>query len=353
MTSLSIGVHVSNHDSVTAALGVARAADAVGVDAIWIAEDLYFHGAVPLAAAIAVQTSSTRIGFSVLTPYGHHPARLAMDLTTLTELAPGRLVLGLGAGVRARIERMGASWQNPVGHVRHYIDIVQRLLGGETVTSADPAGLGDGLALSMANAPGRLPVYVAAVGPQALQQAGRLYDGVLLSVMGARPHLQRAHHLVALGADEAGRATPAVVASIPIQVSADRDVAVARAKRLVGHLMTRWAPIPSLRSLFTTDGYLSEHQLDRLVDRLHRDGDPAAVIPTEIALAHCPAGTAAEVAGLIADLGDTGISSVSVDPGPAVDHDELRELLGAIMVRTRPAADPPTTAPAHRAQTEG
>lgn len=349
MTPLSIGVHVSNHDSVAEALRVARIADAVGVDAIWIAEDLYFHGAVPLAAAIAVQTSAARIGFSVLTPYGHHPARLAMDLATLVELAPGRVILGLGAGVRARIERMGATWQNPVGQVRHYLDTLQRLLAGDTVTSADPSGPGDELALSMANPPGPLPVYVAAVGPRALQQAGRLYDGVLLSVMGARPHLERSYELVARGAEEAGRPVPAVVASIPIQISADGAAAVVEAKQLVGHLMTRWASIPSLRALFTTDGYLEEHQFDTITDRLHRGEEPAVAVPGDIAVAHCPAGTPDEVADQIASLGETGVRSISIDPGSITDDDELRGTLGGIIARTRTGTDAPATAPSRDA----
>lgn len=342
MSPLMVGVHVSNQGSVLDSIEVAVAADRGGADVIWVSEDLYFHGAVPLAAVIASRTSSAAVGFSVLTPYGHHPARLAMDLSTLAALAPGRLIFGVGAGVRPRIEHMGATWVNPVELVRTIAETTTALLRGEQLTSDHPAALARDLRLSIDPPAGALPVYVAAVGPKALTQAGRLFDGVVLSLMAAAPHLEMACRLVAEGAGEAGRDGCPVIATVPVRIAGDSTVAVARAQRLVAFLMSRWAPTPSLRKLFTTDGLLSDDQFQRFIDRLHRGGDPLKVLDPAVARAHCPAGTADEVAEQLRDFSRTGISGVNIDlgtdEGPGAVEPVVRMLIDRLRAEPAPAS---------------
>lgn len=315
MTPFSIGVHVSNHNSVHDALALATGADQAGVDAIWITEDLYFHGALPLAGAIAARTSQARIGFSVLTPYGLHAARLAMELATLSGLAPGRVIVGLGAGVRKRTDLMQANWANPVRQVRDYAEALQKLLSGHTLISGNEAAPADHLSLSLSTPPGALPTYAAAVGPKALRQAGEIFDGVLLSLMAAAPHMQKARDLVDIGAASSGRDAPPLIASIPVRIDEDEVRALDAAKDLVGSLMTSWAGIAPLRALFVGDGYLNDTRFDALVDSLHRGETTQRAIPSDIALAHCPAGTLANVAHQVAQLGKGIVNGISLDIG--------------------------------------
>jgi alkanesulfonate monooxygenase SsuD/methylene tetrahydromethanopterin reductase-like flavin-dependent oxidoreductase (luciferase family) len=331
LTGLSIGVHVSNHEPTPAALATARAADRAGADTIWISEDLYFHGALPLAGAIAVQTSTAKIGFSVLTPYGMHAGRLAMELATLADLAPGRIIAGLGAGVRPRTDHMRSEWTNPVERVRTYAEAIQTLLDGGTLDSEDPITPADGLALSLGRPPGRLPLYAAAVGPKALTQAGRLFDGVLLSLMAAPPHLETARRLVGQGARDVGRPAPAVVASVPVRIDHGDGSALIRAKELVGYFMCRWAPTSSLRALFTRDGMLDERRFRTLVDQLQGGARPKDVIPDELALAHCAAGTISDVTEQLLALAATGIDAVSLDLGPLTSEQDAHSILSELI----------------------
>jgi alkanesulfonate monooxygenase SsuD/methylene tetrahydromethanopterin reductase-like flavin-dependent oxidoreductase (luciferase family) len=335
VTPLSIGIHISNHGPTSDALLLARAADRAGADTLWLSEDLYFHGAMTLAGAIAAQTTRARIGFSVLTPYGMHVGRLGMEMATLADLAPGRLIAGIGAGVRARIELMQAPWSNPVDRVRQYANALQTLLAGGTLDTDGETDPARGLFLSLENPPGRLPIYVAAVGPKALFQAGELFDGVLLSLMAAAPHLRAARALVDEGAGRANRTPPPVIASIPIRVRADGNAAIAQSKELVAYFMTRWAPIPALRALFVRDGILPDSEFDALVDRLHRGSTASDVVPESIALAHCPAGTVTDVARQLIELSDVGINGFSLDPGPLGSEDETQAALTQIIASIR------------------
>ncbi len=78
-------------------------ADAVGIDAVWLAEH-HFDGAVAyadpvvFAAAIAARTKRIKIGFAVVEMALHHPVRLAAQTALLDNLSKGRLVVGTGRG---------------------------------------------------------------------------------------------------------------------------------------------------------------------------------------------------------------------------------------------------------------
>jgi alkanesulfonate monooxygenase SsuD/methylene tetrahydromethanopterin reductase-like flavin-dependent oxidoreductase (luciferase family) len=86
----------------------ARLTDALGFDAIWLAEH-HFDGIVAyvdpvaFAAALAVATSRARIGFAVAQMALHHPVRLAEQVALIDHLSRGRLIVGLGRGTAYNI----------------------------------------------------------------------------------------------------------------------------------------------------------------------------------------------------------------------------------------------------------
>jgi 5,10-methylenetetrahydromethanopterin reductase len=77
--------------------GWARAAERAGLGSVWLIEDYFHPGAFALAGAVAAVTESVAIGLGVVNPYTRHPALVAMETASLAGLAPGRVVLGLGA----------------------------------------------------------------------------------------------------------------------------------------------------------------------------------------------------------------------------------------------------------------
>lgn len=86
----------------------ARLTDALGFDAIWLAEH-HFDGIcayvdpVSFAAALAVATQRARIGFAVAQMSLHHPIRMAEQLALIDHLSQGRLIVGLGRGTAYNI----------------------------------------------------------------------------------------------------------------------------------------------------------------------------------------------------------------------------------------------------------
>jgi len=86
----------------------AELSDRLGVDVIWLAEH-HFDGVcayvdpVSFAAALAVATSRSRIGFAVAQMSLHHPIRMAEQLALIDHLSGGRLVVGLGRGTAYNI----------------------------------------------------------------------------------------------------------------------------------------------------------------------------------------------------------------------------------------------------------
>ncbi len=81
----------------------ARLADALGCDAIWLAEH-HFDGIcayadpIAFAGALAASTSQAKLGFAVLQMALHHPIRVAEQIAVLDHLTGGRIIVGLGRG---------------------------------------------------------------------------------------------------------------------------------------------------------------------------------------------------------------------------------------------------------------
>ena len=96
----SLGAAFPGEDTPARIVERARAAEAAGFDSLWFIEDYFQTGAFALAGAAAAVTARIAIGTAVVNPFTRHPALIAMETATLAGIAPGRVVLGLGTGVR-------------------------------------------------------------------------------------------------------------------------------------------------------------------------------------------------------------------------------------------------------------
>lgn len=159
---------------------VAEALEASGVDQLWVIEDCFYTAGVSLAATALARTSSLTVGIGILPAVARNPAVTAMELATLANLAPGRLLAGIGHGIQEWMKQMGARTRSPLTTLDEAITIVRRLLHGETVTF-------DGAEFTMREVtldapPATVPPVLAGVrGPKSLALAGRVADGVVLA----------------------------------------------------------------------------------------------------------------------------------------------------------------------------
>jgi 5,10-methylenetetrahydromethanopterin reductase len=203
-TGTRFSLRVNNDLDLPALTGLAVAAEAAGIDQMWVSNDLMLRAAPVLLGALFERTTRLQLGIGIMNPYTVHPAELAMTAATLQEISGGRFLLGLGAGSAEFLSWAGIEQERPLTATREALRAIRALLAGDQ--PADVAGAGGGWA---AHVPWGLPrvhvpVYIGAMSPRMLAFAGAEADGVL-ALLFPPEHFETASGLVFDGARAAGR----------------------------------------------------------------------------------------------------------------------------------------------------
>ena len=173
MTRLGISLGWSSREPADRIVGLVRRAEELGVDTCWVVDSqLAMRDAFVLLAILARETESIALGPGVTNLVTRHETVVANAVATLASVAPGRILLGLGAGDSA-VFSIGRKPQR-VDDLRRGIDRLRRLLAGE-----DVEGRARPLHLSSAPDPPP-PIHVAASQPRMLELAGAVADGVII-----------------------------------------------------------------------------------------------------------------------------------------------------------------------------
>ena len=184
--------------------GVAAAADAAGVDELWVWEDCFQQGGVAQAAVALTASERLVVGIGLVPAPLRNVAAAAMEFATLDAMFPGRIRIAVGHGVQSWMRQAGAAVASPLTLLREYVGALRALLAGETVTvEGRYVTLSD---VRLEYAPARpTPVLVGGTGPKTLRLAGEIADGVLFdsrySVDGLREAIA---HVTAGRADAVG-----------------------------------------------------------------------------------------------------------------------------------------------------
>lgn len=283
---------------------------------MWLSEDLFFRGAIPTAGAVAQATETLTIGFGVLTPYNRHPSLIAMDMASLLELAGERVIMGLGAGVKARVDRTRVEYTKPLAAVRESVEIIRGMLAGESVTLDGEVHSAVDLSLDAEVTSREVPIYVASTGPRSLRQTGEIADGLVLTIMSSLEHLRWATDVANKAAGASGRPVPMpAVVYMPLSVDADSSDAIRRLKPTLAFYIQRWARIPTLAELFTRWGRLEQEELESIASRLQAGESPETVVPDRLVTEYCIAGSRHECLDRLETLGDAGVTEVAFDIG--------------------------------------
>ncbi|HMK96536.1 MAG TPA: LLM class flavin-dependent oxidoreductase, partial [Acidimicrobiales bacterium] len=137
-----------------------------------------------------------------------NPARLAATFSTLDDLAPGRVILGLGAWWDPLARKVGISRAHPLTVMREVVTVTRALLNNETVTFHGKHVHLDGVELDYVyqeRRPKDVPVYIGATGMQMLQLSGEIADGVVLNYLVPAEYNDRAMEHIQVGLDRSGR----------------------------------------------------------------------------------------------------------------------------------------------------
>ena len=165
---------------------LARQADRFGLDSVWVAE-AWGQDAVSVLGHLSAVTERIGLGAGLMQIPARTPAMTAMTAATLDTLSGGRFRLGLGlSGPQVSEGWHGVPFARPLARTREYVEIVRRILaregpveyeGEEYRLPVGPEGLGKPLKLMIRPVRERIPIYLGAIGPKAIEQAAEIADG--------------------------------------------------------------------------------------------------------------------------------------------------------------------------------
>jgi len=319
------------------AMGYVQYAEAKGFDAVYQAESRLVREAVVPMAAFAAVTDTIKIGSGVVASWTRNAALLASTFSTLDDLAPGRVVLGIGAWWDPLASKVGISRVRPLKQMREMVESIRALLNDETVSYVGEFVQLDGVELDYVHQerrPKDVPIYIGATGPRMMELTGEIGDGVVLNYLVSPDYNRRAMEQLAVGAAKSGRtvddiARPQlIVASVADSDSPqDRQAALDGARMLVTqylgqqpHIMkASGVPQKVLDDVGSVLTWPATH--DQVVAA-------SKFVPDDIVQMICAAGTAAEcrekVAGYIAD-GCTQPILYPLGPDPRVMIDAFAD----------------------------
>jgi 5,10-methylenetetrahydromethanopterin reductase len=263
-------------------------AEGLGYSAVWLSEHFFNRSSVVASTYLALRTRTVSVGLGVLNPYAFNPLTMAQFAASLTELAPGRVMLSIGAGDPIALGAMGYEQREPLRRVEEAVKIVKTILTGE-----GPSG---GARLDF-RPRGTVPVYVAAQGRRMLELAGRIGDGVLVNSANL-PFLEESLKVVRQSASSSGRQRVDVEVEVLTSVHEDRSKAVKTVKPYAAVVLLgmpeSWRErlgvgeelIAKLREAVVRGEWLRIHEL----------------MPDDLALSLSLAGSGAEVARSLSEL---------------------------------------------------
>ncbi len=189
-------------------MDIVRYAEQKGFDAVWQAESRLVRDAIPPMAAFAAVTNTIKVGSGVADCWTRNPARLAATFSTLDDLAPGRIILGIGAWWDPLAEKVGIKRSRPLGVMKEVVTVVRALLANETVTFHGDYVHVDGIELDYVyqdRRPKDVPIYIGATGMKMMELTGEIADGVVLNYLVSPDYNAQAMEALATGAARSGR----------------------------------------------------------------------------------------------------------------------------------------------------
>ena len=223
----------------------ARWAEAHGLATGWVPHVPWSQDALTALALAGQATSRIELGTAVVPTWSRHPYGLAQQALSTQAACGGRLSLGIGPSHQMVAESWyGASYAGVIHHVREYLGVLEAAFAAQARANAGehgPGGIGAPVGFSgeryrvdsLLDVPGTtpVPIYLAALAPLMLRLAGERAAGTITWMGDERTHAEHVVPRLEAAARAAGRATPRVIAGLPVAVCDDADDGRATADR--------------------------------------------------------------------------------------------------------------------------
>ena len=208
----------------------------LGYESAWITETRLARDAFTILGAFAAATSRITLGTGVVNTWTRGPALMAVTFATLAELAPGRIVAGLGAYWDPLAWKQGIDRRKPMSQAREYVAVMRRLFAlEEGVTHETDLLQVRDLTLDLGHGVPRqpidVPIFLGPTGPKMMEMAGEVADGVLINGLLSTAYTQSAVAHIAAGAARGGRSLDDIDHPQFVNVAMGDDAAEARGGR--------------------------------------------------------------------------------------------------------------------------
>jgi 5,10-methylenetetrahydromethanopterin reductase len=159
-------------------------------------------------AAYAAVTERLKVGSGVINNWTRNIGLLAATFLTLDDLAPNRIICGIGAWWDPLAQNVGINRRKPLTAMRETVEVLRRLLNMERVTFHGEFHHVDGIELDVVHGrrePRRVPIMIGATGDKMMEMTGEIADGCVMNYCVPPEYNDNALELLDAGARRAGR----------------------------------------------------------------------------------------------------------------------------------------------------
>ena len=294
-----VAMYLQDKHEIREGMEYAKYAETRGFEAVWQAESRLVRDAIVPMAAYAAVTSKIKVGSGVINNWTRNIGLLAATFLTLDDLAPNRIICGIGAWWDPLAKNVGIERKKPLKAMRETIEVMRQLLAMKRVTYHGEFHHVDGIELDVVHGrrePRNVPIMIGATGDAMMELAGEIADGVVLNYcVPPEYNLEAIKHLE-IGLKKAGRKMDDIDRPQLVVCSVDPDHkrAVQAAKELLTQYLAQQphiakasgTPEETVKKIQSILGWpATKEQIhaamqyvpDDLIERITASGTPAEV----------------------------------------------------------------------------
>jgi len=221
-----VAMYLQDKHPIRDGMEYAKYAEAKGFEAVWQAESRLVRDAIVPMAAFAAVTDHLKIGSGVINNWTRNAAIIAATFLTLDDLAPDRVILGIGAWWDPLARNVGIERRKPLTAMREVVLNVRRLLNMERVSFEGEFVHFNNIELDVVHGrrePRHVPIMIGATGMAMMEMTGEIADGAVLNYCVPPEYNLPALEALVRGAKKAGRTIDDIDRPQLIVCSVDND----------------------------------------------------------------------------------------------------------------------------------
>lgn len=233
-----VALYLQDSHDLRDGLDYVKYAEEKGFEAVWQAESRLVRDAIVPMAAYAAVTDKIKVGSGVINNWTRNIGLLAATFLTLDDLAPNRVICGIGAWWDPLAKNVGIDRRKPLLAMRETVEVMRRLLNMERVTFHGEFHHVDNIELDVVHGrrePRNIPIMIGATGDLMMEMTGEISDGCVMNYCVAPEYNDKALELLEKGAKKSGRTLADIDRPqlIVCSVDEDHDKAIEYTKELL------------------------------------------------------------------------------------------------------------------------